>query len=195
MTATILPFRRLADADELSDEVLLASCALGDRAALGALFDRHYEGVRGFLFHFARCEPADLDDLVQVTFETVQKSASRFEMRSGVKTWILGIARNVARHWIRSRARQRRITVALVNEPKTPAEVPSDRVLAAERVAKLRDAAAKLTPKLQEVFVLVYLRGLSGPEAAEVLGVREGTIWKRLHSARKKIMGAIKEES
>jgi RNA polymerase sigma-70 factor (ECF subfamily) len=59
---------------------------------------------------------------------------------------------------------------------------------------RLESAIAALTPKLREVFVLVYLQGLSGAEAGAVLGIREGAVWKRLHTARKKVSALIGEE-
>jgi RNA polymerase sigma-70 factor (ECF subfamily) len=199
MGAKILPLRRLEGSiAEMSDEALLAACALGDRAALGALFDRHVEPVRVFLCHLVICDAADVDDLVQTTFETLQRTAGSFRQRSGVKTWILGIAKNVARHHLRTRIRQRRIATELVHEPKPQGEILDEQLARQERILRLRAAISELTPKLREVFVLVYVQGISGTEAASILGIREGTVWKRLHVARKKVcatMGEVEAES
>jgi RNA polymerase sigma factor (sigma-70 family) len=194
--AKILPLRRLEGSiAEMSDEGLLAACAGGERSALGALFDRHYERVRVFLSHLVTCDAADVDDLVQITFETVQRTAHRFQKRSEVKTWILGIARNVARRSVRTRLRQKRIAVELVQQPQPSGEEIDEQVLARQRIDRLRAAMETLSPKLREVFVLVYLQGLSGTEAAQVLELREGAVWKRLHEARKKVCAAMGEDA
>ena len=196
MPAKLVPLKRLeGSVEEMSDAALVAACALGERAALSALFDRHYERVRVFLAHLVTCDAADLDDLVQSTFETVQRSADRFENRSEVKTWILGIARNVARHYVRSRSRRRRLSVELVHEPRPIDESVELGVLQKERLERLRAAMQKLSPKLREVFVLVYVQGLSGTEAAEVLGIREGAVWKRLHVARNALRIELGEDT
>jgi RNA polymerase sigma-70 factor, ECF subfamily len=196
MAAKIVPLKRLeGSVGEMSDAALVAACALGERAALSALFDRHYERVRVFLSHLVTCDAADLDDLVQSTFETVQRSADRFENRSEVKTWILGIAHNIARHYVRTRARQRKLSVELVHEPPPPSEGVEGGVLRRERLEKLRAAIDELSPKLREVFVLVYVQGLSGTEAAEVLGIREGAVWKRLHDARHALRAEMGEDT
>jgi len=39
--------------------------------------------------------------------------------------------------------------------------------------------------------VLVYLEGIAGGEVARLLGVREGTIWKRLFQARARLRESL----
>ncbi|MCC7381008.1 MAG: RNA polymerase sigma factor [Deltaproteobacteria bacterium] len=194
MSAKLLPLRRVEGSiAEMSDPALLAACALGDRAALGALFDRHYAGVRSFLSHLVD-NAADVDDLVQRTFETLQASAGRYQHRAEVKTFILGIARNLARHHHRARARSQRALFALTTEPQAAGAHPDDVLLHQQRLALLKQSLTALSPKLRETFVLVYLEGLSGGEVAQVLGIREGAVWKQLHVAREKIkslMGGV----
>ena len=188
MSAKILPLRRIeGSTEEMSDPALVAAVALGDRAALGALFDRHYDAVRGFLFHITSLGEADIDDLVQITFETVQKAAARFSGRSEVRTWILGIARNVSRRATRMRSRRQRIQIALMEAPEQEQSPIDEQLAKKEQLARLKKAIDTLSPKLKEAFVLVYVQGLSGTEAAKVLEIKEGAIWKRLHTARKQI--------
>jgi RNA polymerase sigma-70 factor (ECF subfamily) len=197
MPAKVLPLRRLEGTlDELSDEALLAAAALGERGALGRLFDRHYDGVRGFLCHLGGWRDSDLDDLVQTTFEKVQRSAHKFKGRSQVRTWILGIARNVARRQFRTRSRRARLELALTYEPREARVTPIDEeLIRRERLNRLRVATLQLSPKLREVFALVYIEGVPGAEAAVALGIREGTLWKRLHDARSKLERMLEEES
>lgn len=172
---------------EMSDEALVAACATGDAAALGALFDRHYDAVRGFLARMSGTDDRDLDDLVQVTFETVPRAAAHFDGRAQVRTWLLGIATNVARHHIRSEIRRKRFTrdvaAAAADAPPAVADGRAE-VLARERAARLGQAISALPAGLRAVFLLVYVEGLPGRDVAAALGVREGTIWKRLHRAR-----------
>jgi RNA polymerase sigma factor (sigma-70 family) len=180
----IVPLKRIEGApSEMSDEALVAAAATGESAALGALFDRYYDAVRGFLARMSGTDDRDLDDLVQVTFETVPRAARRFDGRAQVRTWLLGVANNVARHHVRTEIRRRRLSEAVAADARTPSDATAT-ILERERAERLRQAIAGLPPKLREVFVLVYLEGVPGPEVADLLGVREGTIWKRLHEAR-----------
>ncbi len=181
----IVPFRRVEGTPaEMSDEALVAVCAMGEGAALGALFDRYHGAVRGFLARLSGTDDRDLDDLVQVTFETVPRAARRFDRRSSVKVWLLGVASNVARHHVRSEVRRKRAAQAAAQEKGDEVLDGAAQVLSRERAARLRDAIADLPPRLREVFVLVYLEGLPGRDVARLLRAREGTIWKRLHQAR-----------
>jgi RNA polymerase sigma-70 factor (ECF subfamily) len=187
-----LPLRRSEGVpDELSDEAVIAACAVGEGVALGVLFDRYHGRVRRFLGRCAGTDDRDLDDLVQITFEAVPRAARSFDGRSAVRTWLLGIANNVVRHHVRGEIRRKRLRDAAATVPVGSWDSTTERVLEHERSALLRTAIAQLPPKLREAFVLVYLEGLSGAETADLVGAREGTIWKRLHQARAALRQAL----
>jgi RNA polymerase sigma-70 factor, ECF subfamily len=191
----LVPLRRLAgDAGEMSDEALLAACATGDRAALGALFDRFHVAVYRFVAHLPAAAESARDDLVQATFLEVPRAAAHFRGSSTVKTWILGLAANMARHQVRGEHRRRvhqgRYAMADRPSPKQPdAQLERRRLL--ERIT---DALAALPDEQQVAFILCDLEQVSGVEAAKVLGVPEGTLWRRLHVARKAMRVALVED-
>ncbi len=194
MSGKVLPLRRVEGlAEEMSDEALLAACALGDAAALGALFDRHHAGVYRFIARLSQTDPADLDDLVQTTFLTVQRSARKYRGRSTVRTWLFGVAVNVVRREARSRGRRRRLALAVSAEPsRAPAGV--DEVAARrETLRRFEVSLAALPAALRECFVLCQLEGIPGPEAARALGIRPGTLYRRIHDARRRLRAAIGE--
>jgi RNA polymerase sigma-70 factor (ECF subfamily) len=192
----LIPLRRLAgDAAEMSDEALLAACAVGERAALGALFDRHHQAVFRFLGRLIAAERHALDDLVQNTFLEVWRSAGRFASKGAARSWILGVSANVARHHVRGEARRRAAMQQIptdsdaVSGGRRPDDAAADR----ELVARLDAAVAGLPHDLAVAFVLCDLEDVPGVEAARALGVREGTMWRRLHDARKRLRAAIGE--
>lgn len=188
----IVPFRRVAgEVAELSDEALLAACATGDSAALGALFDRFHVAVYRFLGRLPGCE-AVRDDLVQATFLELQRTAAKFRGGSSVKTWTLGIAANVARHQQRGE-RRRRVHQAKFLEvvDGAAASTPDDALVRRRLLAKIADALAELPHDQQVVFALCDLEQLAGADVARGLGIPEGTLWRRLHQARKAIRAAV----
>ncbi len=188
----LLPIRRIAGTtNEMSDSTLLAACALGETAALGALFDRHYERVRSFLARLSGTDERDLDDLLQATFETLPGAAKRYDGRASVVVWLLGVANNVARHHVRSEVRRKRLGAEVASSREFDSGDAGADVLSRERAKRLHDAILLLPPKLRETFVLVYLEGLPGREVAEILGAREGTVWKRLHEARAQLRQSL----
>jgi RNA polymerase sigma factor (sigma-70 family) len=173
-----------------SDAALLAAFAKGETEALGELYDRHHLAMYRFLARLTSSRESDLDDLVQATFVEVVRSAARFDGRAQVRTWLFGIALNVARHHSRGRSRLRRI----LGDPgdDRPSEVPGldrpdENVERRQLLERLDCAVATLPSPLREVFVACEIEGLQGTDVARWLGIPEGTLWRRLHDARKRI--------
>jgi RNA polymerase sigma-70 factor (ECF subfamily) len=175
----------------MSDEALLAACGTGDLAALDALFERFHVALYRFLGRLPTTDELARDDLVQATFLEVRRTAKRFRGRSSVKTWILGIAANVARHQLRGEHR-RRVNQARYAERLTAIpERPDEQVERRELLARVAVALAALPHDQQVAFVLCDLEEAPGVEVARALGIPEGTLWRRLHVARKAVRAAI----
>ena len=192
MTARVLPLRRVEGTTaELSDAALVAACAAGDAPALGALFDRHHAAVYRFIGRLSQAEQADLDDLVQTTFLTVQRSARKYQGRSTVRTWIFGIAVNSVRREARGRGRRLRLAGHVAAQPAQPTQAVDEAVAKREAVRRFQAALADLPETLRAVFVLCQLEGVCGPEAAQALGLRVGTVYRRIHDARKRLQAAM----
>ena len=75
-----------------SDEVLIGRIAGGDRLAMQVLFARHHVRVYRFVLRLVRNE-ATAEDLISEVFLDIWRQAGKFEGRSAVSTWMLGIAR------------------------------------------------------------------------------------------------------
>jgi RNA polymerase sigma-70 factor (ECF subfamily) len=190
-TARLVPLRRVAgEIAELSDEALLAACATGDAAALGALFDRFNLAVYRFAARLATTDELARDDLVQATFLEVSRIASKFGGRSSVKTWILGVTANLARHQLRSEQRRRAHQAQFLDRAQ-PDPTPEDSYDRKRLLARIGVALAELPYDLQIPFVLCDLEQLPGTEVARVLEIPEGTLWRRLHQARKAVRAAV----
>jgi RNA polymerase sigma-70 factor, ECF subfamily len=189
----IVPLRRIderkANLSEISDEALLASCGVGDSAALGALFDRHHEAIYRLISRLLQAEPAETDDLVQMTFLEAWRAAGKFSGRGSVKSFLYGIAANTVRHHFRS-TRRRRTAHAAIPEP-APSHRPDETALRTQQLERLSAALDELPHDLRAAYVLCDLEDLPGVEAAQVLGCRAGTLWRRLHDARRALRDAI----
>lgn len=193
MGGQVVPLRsidhRKAALSEISDEALLASCGVGDSAALGALFDRHHEAVYRVISRLLRAEPAETDDLVQLTFLAVWQGARGYQGRGSVKSFLFGIAANTVRRHFRS-TRRRRDAHADWPEPEAGG-APDEVAVRTQQVRLLAAALERLPHDLRAVYVLCDLEDVPGPEAARVLDVRPGTLWRRLHQARRALREAI----
>lgn len=189
----VVPLRRLderlAGLAEISDEALLAACGVGDSAALGALFDRHHDAVFRLVSRLIRSESHEIDDLVQTTFLEAWRAAKKYSARGSVKSFLFGIAANTVRHHVRA-VRRRRDAYAEWPAP-LPGGTPDQAAQRAQELKRLAAALEELPHDLRAVYVLCDLEELPGVEAAQVLGIRAGTLWRRLHDARRALRDAI----
>jgi len=189
----VVPLRRLderrAALSDISDQALLAACGVGDSAALGALFDRHHDAVYRLISRLLRCERGEIDDLVQTTFLEAWRSARRYRGGGAVKSYLYGIAANVVRHHVRG-ARRRRDAFATMPEPAAE-HGPDAAAIRSQEIDLLVAALEQLPHDLRTAYVLCDVEDIPGVEAARVLGIRAGTLWRRLHDARRALREAI----
>ena len=80
----------------------MAQIADGDRSAMAALYARHHVRVFRFVLRLVRDECTAEDLTTEVMFD-VWRHADRFDRRSAVSTWVLGIARFKALSALRHR--------------------------------------------------------------------------------------------
>jgi RNA polymerase sigma-70 factor (ECF subfamily) len=180
---------RRAAISDISDEALLAACGVGDAAALGALFDRHHEAVYRLISRLLRTEPSEIDDLVQQTFLEVWRSAKKYSGRGAVRSYLFGIAANAVRHHIRGAVRRRNALAEV--PPPAAGGAPDDAAMRAQQVNRLAVALEQLPDDLRVVYVMCDLEEVPGVDAARALGLRAGTLWRRLHEARRALREAI----
>jgi RNA polymerase sigma-70 factor (ECF subfamily) len=174
-----------------TDVQLVRACAAGDAAALGELFDRHHVAVYRFLSRLLAASSQDLDELVSETFLHVFRSARTFRGHAAVRTWINAIAANVGRHHVRKEIRRHSFLTALrgcLPEPSTDANQVNER---RDLLRRLSQVVAALPHDLRVVYVMCDLEEIPGVEVAEILGVPEGTLWRRLHQARRALRAAL----
>ena len=192
----LIPLRRIAGAvHELSDEALVSAAGAGDRAALGALFDRFAVAVHRFIARIAGRYASDLDDLVQATFLEVYRASARFDRRSAVQTWIFGIAVNIVRHHHRAEGRRGATMQRFAAIDGGSAARPDAAVDRAHQLERISRALDDLSEPLRVAYVLCVIEELTAREAASALGTSEGTVWRRVHEARTALRAALGGES
>lgn len=163
----------------------------GDRRAGAALFDRHFASIRRFFINKA-CTESEVEELVQRSFVAALESAGRFRGDASVRTWLISIARNIQREWIREIMRE---AVDLVE----PDAMCSERLgpgistgLDLQREQQILLTALRRLPIEQQTLLeLFYWEELRASELVEVFGVPEGTIRTRLRKAKLDLRGTI----
>ena len=161
------------------ERALVERACAGDVRAFERLYREHVGRVYGLCLRMTR-DPAVAEDCTQETFINAWKALARFETRSSLSTWLHRIAVNVAL------ARRRKPTVFVETKAEDEGEdVDGDWTLETPlEVNEIEAAIERLPDGARDVLVLHAIYGYSHVEAAQMLGVAEGTCKAQLHRAR-----------
>lgn len=173
-----------------SDEMLLENIAGGDRSAMHTLYARHNVRVYRFVLRMLR-DTSAAEDLVSQVFLDVWRTASQFEGRSQVSTWLLSIARFKALTALRQR-KYEDIDQDDVMEIPDQADTPEASLDRSKTSAILRACVAKLSPAHREIVNLVYYHEKSVEEVAGLIGIPASTVKTRMFYARKQLADLLK---
>jgi RNA polymerase sigma-70 factor (ECF subfamily) len=159
---------------------LVERARAGDTRAFERLYREHVGRVYGLCLRMTR-DPAIAEDCTQETFINAWKALGRFETRSSLATWLHRIAVNVAL----ARRRKASVVMESVSTDDEDEAIESDWTLETPlEVNEIEAAIERLPEGARDVLVLHAIYGYSHLEAAEMLGVAEGTCKAQLHRAR-----------
>lgn len=151
-----------------------------DVALIQQLHDDYAPGLFQYCLRLTGRDHAMAEDVVQETLLRAWKHFSVLDESQGsVRAWLFTVARNIVIDQWRSRRSRVEFAVADVPEPDAAAD-QTDRLLQAWVVA---EALTHLSPDHRAVLLECYYRDASVSEAAQHLGVPEGTVKSRTHYA------------
>jgi RNA polymerase sigma factor (sigma-70 family) len=183
----------MAGWQDTADSRLIAKIAAGDLSGLGILFARYEGMLRRFMGRFG-VRAAEIDDLVQLTFLDVVHAAAAFDGRPSIRNWLMGLAAIRVRRHRRTMARMAEVLWSWAQEPVCAAPTPAERLELAEAAARAKRALARVSAKKRQVFAMVVFQGSSSEEVARALGIPVGTVWTRLHHARRQVRQHLAKE-
>ncbi len=206
-----------SNADELR---LVDSLRAGDEAAFETLIDRYHNQLLRLAMLYVSSR-AVAEDVVQETWLGVLQGLARFEGRSSLKTWIFRILANRARTRGQREGRSVAFSDLAVAEagagetsvdagqfwpadhparangwvsyPRNWNELPEDRLLSRELLARVQVAITALPPSQREVIALRDVEGWTSEEVCNVLEITETNQRVLLHRARAKVRRDIEQ--
>ncbi len=132
----------------------------------------------------------EVDDVAQEVFLVAARRLDSFDARTAqLTTWLYGITLNVVRSW-RRRARSRISEDAGAEVVEPVGETP-DRTLVIDAWNILHRVFRQMSPAKRDAYMLAEFAGLSCAEIAAVVGVKEETVWSRLHYARREFRALL----
>lgn len=127
----------------------------------------------------------DAEDVVQDTlikYMEHMESGKSFETEEYRKAWLIRVDSNLCKNRLRFYKNHPRISVEELS-----------RYYEKEEDTRLMDSLLFLPTKYREILLLHYVEGYQGREIAEMLGLSEAAVRKRLERGREKLRGLLKE--
>jgi RNA polymerase sigma factor (sigma-70 family) len=176
-----------------NDDARLVALSVHDPDQFGAVFDRYFAEIHGYVAKRVGGDVAD--DVAAETFLTAFRARRRFDPDRGtVRAWLYGIVTNHMSAYRRQEIRAYRAAAAAsaaAGSGNLAAEAVADqvsaRVDASAAHRELAGALAGLPRGDREVLLLIALAGLSHAEVATALGIPYGTVGSRLNRVRGKL--------
>ncbi len=189
--------RRLSDSEEKSS-IRVRGPIIGQTATepldLRSVYAAHGDFVWVCLQRMG-IRRADLPDVHQEVFIIVHNKLSTYDGRAPIRSWLYGICRGKAASFRRRAWFRREETTDAVDEygDESRDVDPEAALELLRKKALVRNILDKLDVDKRAVFVMFEIEGLSCENIASMVGVPVGTVYSRLHGARKEFEKAAKK--
>jgi RNA polymerase sigma-70 factor (ECF subfamily) len=177
---------------QATDEALLAGLTTGDPEIAVAFVRRFQRTVYGVAIAVVG-DSQLAEDIAQQTFERAWRHAQMYDSRRGsVKTWLRGIAHNLAIDAVRARR----------STPVSPEDLdalldivagdtPEQRAIADEAAARVRTALAGLPREQARALAMAGIYGMTAQQVAESEHIPLGTAKTRIRAGMGKLRTAL----
>jgi RNA polymerase sigma-70 factor, ECF subfamily len=137
---------------------------------------------------------ADLDDAVQEVFLTAHRRGGYVEGAAKPQTWLYEIAlRTASNARRRTRRRPTQQSEAALDLAPATARDPHESAELRQQLDRVAEAIERIPGEAKLTFVLAEIDGASAEEVARIQGIALGTVYSRLHNARKTFRAAYAE--
>ena len=139
--------------------------------------EQYADTVRRICYYYLKNE-ADTEDIFQNVFMKYMLRDEPFENEEHEKAWLLRVAINACKDYLKSFFRRNTVPLEVLNE--VAAEVP-------EEHREVMEAVLSLPQKYKDPIYLHYYEGYSAAEIGSVLGKKENTVYSLLARGRKRL--------
>lgn len=173
----------MLDDGDTADAELIGRARDGDRAAFGALVERHYDFVHRVAWRWSGSR-TDAEDIAQEVCVRIGRSIRAYKGNGAFTTWLYAMTLNAARDMARKNARETAKAEAYGAELLTMVEAHG---MAEDETEALWRCVRALPDKQRDAVLLVYGEGLTHAAAAEAMTISETTVSWHIHEAKKRL--------
>jgi RNA polymerase sigma-70 factor (ECF subfamily) len=159
-------------------------------ALLQQLHDEHAAALWTFCLRLTGQDRGRAEEVVQETLFRAWRNLDTLDRsQRSVRPWLFTVARNLVIDEWRTKRSTHEVSVAEVPEARVPGDRTDDLLL----TWVVAEAVTTLSTAHREVLQECYYRGASVAEAAQRLGLPEGTVKSRTHYALRALRLALEE--
>jgi RNA polymerase sigma factor (sigma-70 family) len=169
-------------------------CLHGDDTRhFSRLYDRFSEALFGFIVHWTEDNEVS-ENLLQDVFVKAWRNRTTYDPSKGrVFTWLYNIARNTCIDHFRSRMYRKSKAMVLSGDMSPLDGYPETSSLLPDTIG-LRAIVNMLRPEDRQMIDLMYFKGYSQSEIAELMHIPLGTVKTRVNRAMKELRYFFKKD-
>jgi len=177
--------------ENVDSEELASRAAQGDADAFRALLHLHYDRVFRVVFSLMRNQ-SDAEDITQEIWAALPAKLRNWRGEAKVTSWLHRIAINAAKDALRKSATLQRTTAGYIEVDTLARGEAAD---TERRLSWLQSALETLSVDLRATAALTLGEQMNFAEAAEALGVAEGTVAWRMSEIRRRLKALAAKDS
>ena len=128
----------------------------------------------------------DTEDVLQETYLAAVLARTTLSDESRLRAWLRGIADNkIKQYYRRQTVCRSRFTGEEADEEIPVPDTAADALTAEAALARLQEEVSRLPDDLRNCAVISLMCGLSGSDAAEILGIPVQTVYNRVHKTKR----------
>ena len=179
------------------DELLLRRAQNGDPDAFGQLMEPLEQLIWRVCWHYTGNREA-AEDCGQEAMIRVWRNLANYRGECALESWVYRIAANCCMDWLRKKKRDKSVSMEPLREqgfdPADTSPGTEEQVAAKDERQRLREAIAQLPDDQREALILTQLEKIPYEEAAQSLGISEGTVKSRVNRAKARLKEILSEE-
>lgn len=178
----------------MTEEALVRRLKEGDKASFDLLYEK-YKNMALRTAYLITGNRSDSEDVVQDTFLKVWLHCAELKNEGGFKAWMMQILVRTAYKSSKKKSRELPDEEIMRKADKGQGISFAEEVIAREEAKAIAEAVKSLPIKQRTVVALYYYQQCGVSEIAAMLGVFEGTVKSRLHTARKRLREKLEADS
>ena len=166
---------------QISDDLVLAQLAQGNKEAFGILYERYVDRIYNYIY-YRTGSVYDAEDLTERVFMRALRHIHNYSDRGlPFSAWLYRIAHNLVANWYRDNSRHKEVPLedSLAVQPRS--EHPEQELLRVEERERLLTVLRGIPEDRQQLILLKFVEHMSNAEIATIMGRTEGAIKSLYH--------------